>query len=120
MSDDAHNSGKKVDSYSEKDYENEANEQTGPVGWHGEELKRQLKSRHVAMISIGGVIGTGLFLVSILSSPRWPAYLSVSPLTTPGKITVRTINAADHDSTIRVRLHPSKSVVPLVFCWVTS
>ena len=26
-------------------------------------LKRQLKNRHVAMISIGGVIGTGLFLV---------------------------------------------------------
>ena len=25
-------------------------------------LQRQLKSRHVAMISIGGVIGTGLFL----------------------------------------------------------
>lgn len=25
-------------------------------------LKRQLKSRHMAMISIGGVIGTGLFL----------------------------------------------------------
>lgn len=25
-------------------------------------LKRQLKSRHLAMISIGGVIGTGLFL----------------------------------------------------------
>lgn len=25
-------------------------------------LKRQLKSRHIAMISIGGVIGTGLFL----------------------------------------------------------
>ncbi|KAF7791914.1 hypothetical protein EIP86_002940 [Pleurotus ostreatoroseus] len=26
------------------------------------ELKRQLKNRHIAMISIGGVIGTGLFL----------------------------------------------------------
>ncbi|KAH9937630.1 uncharacterized protein B0H18DRAFT_971503 [Fomitopsis serialis] len=25
-------------------------------------LKRQLKNRHIAMISIGGVIGTGLFL----------------------------------------------------------
>ncbi|KAJ7283503.1 amino acid permease [Mycena rebaudengoi] len=30
---------------------------------HGEyKLRRQLKNRHVAMISIGGVIGTGLFL----------------------------------------------------------
>ncbi|KZT21651.1 hypothetical protein NEOLEDRAFT_732646 [Neolentinus lepideus HHB14362 ss-1] len=30
---------------------------------HGEvRLKRQLKNRHIAMISIGGVIGTGLFL----------------------------------------------------------
>ncbi|KZT66151.1 hypothetical protein DAEQUDRAFT_482566 [Daedalea quercina L-15889] len=28
----------------------------------GERLKRQLKNRHIAMISIGGVIGTGLFL----------------------------------------------------------
>jgi amino acid permease len=27
-------------------------------------LQRKLKNRHVAMISIGGVIGTGLFLVS--------------------------------------------------------
>ncbi|KAJ7937354.1 amino acid permease [Mycena leptocephala] len=31
--------------------------------YHGEhKLKRQLKNRHIAMISIGGVIGTGLFL----------------------------------------------------------
>ncbi|KAI0004296.1 amino acid permease [Russula compacta] len=29
---------------------------------HHQSLKRQLKNRHVAMISIGGVIGTGLFL----------------------------------------------------------
>lgn len=29
-------------------------------------LSRQMKNRHVAMISIGGVIGTGLFLVSFL------------------------------------------------------
>ncbi|GAA6000783.1 hypothetical protein JCM10207_004658 [Rhodosporidiobolus poonsookiae] len=28
----------------------------------GEELSRQMKARHVAMISIGGAIGTGLFL----------------------------------------------------------
>ncbi|KIJ51458.1 hypothetical protein M422DRAFT_224084 [Sphaerobolus stellatus SS14] len=34
---------------------------TGPVD-HGPGLQRQLKNRHVAMISIGGVIGTGLFL----------------------------------------------------------
>ncbi|KAI5120927.1 hypothetical protein M0805_002907 [Coniferiporia weirii] len=36
----------------------------GPVdeGVRVHRLKRQLKNRHVAMISIGGVIGTGLFL----------------------------------------------------------
>ncbi|KAJ7774202.1 amino acid permease [Mycena maculata] len=38
----------------------------GPTGgdiYHGEhKLVRQLKNRHIAMISIGGVIGTGLFL----------------------------------------------------------
>ncbi|GAA5896954.1 hypothetical protein JCM6882_007315 [Rhodosporidiobolus microsporus] len=35
-----------------------------PVGQvhGGEELKRQMHSRHVAMISIGGAIGTGLFV----------------------------------------------------------
>jgi amino acid permease len=27
-------------------------------------LQRKMKNRHIAMISIGGVIGTGLFLVS--------------------------------------------------------
>ncbi|KDN52436.1 amino acid permease [Tilletiaria anomala UBC 951] len=31
---------------------------------NGEELSRKLKARHIAMISIGGVIGTGLFLGS--------------------------------------------------------
>ncbi|KAG5221545.1 Lysine-specific permease [Salix suchowensis] len=31
-------------------------------GPHDEKLVRQLKNRHIAMISIGGVIGTGLFL----------------------------------------------------------
>ncbi|KAF4572738.1 hypothetical protein EYR40_004180 [Pleurotus pulmonarius] len=31
-------------------------------GPHDERLVRQLKNRHIAMISIGGVIGTGLFL----------------------------------------------------------
>ncbi|KAF8585847.1 amino acid permease [Ramaria rubella] len=41
----------------EKGYSSSA---VGIVGSHG--LKRQLKNRHVAMISIGGVIGTGLFL----------------------------------------------------------
>ncbi|KAI0032175.1 amino acid permease [Vararia minispora EC-137] len=34
---------------------------------HQQELKRQLKNRHVAMISIGGVIGTGLFLSTATS-----------------------------------------------------
>ncbi|KAK2461772.1 hypothetical protein APHAL10511_006235 [Amanita phalloides] len=33
---------------------------SSPPGEHG--LTRQLKNRHIAMISIGGVIGTGLFL----------------------------------------------------------
>ena len=33
-------------------------------------LSREMKNRHIAMISIGGVIGTGLFLVSVcLLSP---------------------------------------------------
>ncbi|KAJ7179428.1 amino acid permease [Mycena filopes] len=39
-----------------------AEKQPGDL-YHGEHrLKRQLKNRHIAMISIGGVIGTGLFL----------------------------------------------------------
>lgn len=29
-------------------------------------LQRKMKNRHIAMISIGGVIGTGLFLVSYI------------------------------------------------------
>ena len=33
----------------------------GPTELHGEgTLHRQLKNRHIAMISIGGVIGTGM------------------------------------------------------------
>ncbi|KAJ7781571.1 amino acid permease [Mycena metata] len=42
-----------------------ADQASGTPGdlYHGEHtLKRQLKNRHIAMISIGGVIGTGLFL----------------------------------------------------------
>lgn len=39
------------------DFANEYDEDVPEVG-----LKRELKSRHIAMISIGGVIGTGLFL----------------------------------------------------------
>ncbi|TBU35180.1 amino acid permease [Dichomitus squalens] len=41
------------------DYDSESH--TGSVHAEGT-LKRQLKNRHIAMISIGGVIGTGLFL----------------------------------------------------------
>ncbi|KAI0724489.1 amino acid permease [Cerioporus squamosus] len=41
------------------DYDSES--QSGAVPQEGT-LKRQLKNRHIAMISIGGVIGTGLFL----------------------------------------------------------
>ncbi|GAA6064699.1 hypothetical protein JCM10212_005767 [Sporobolomyces blumeae] len=35
-------------------------------------LRRQLKARHIAMISIGGVIGTGLFLGSAQSLQKGP------------------------------------------------
>lgn len=35
-----------------------------PPQQEGQELKRGLKSRHLTMISIGGAIGTGLFLSS--------------------------------------------------------
>ncbi|KAJ7141220.1 amino acid permease/ SLC12A domain-containing protein [Mycena epipterygia] len=39
------------------------NDKTAGDIYHGEhKLVRQLKNRHIAMISIGGVIGTGLFL----------------------------------------------------------
>lgn len=64
---------KKDDSYSnEKIYEHDAYAvESAPAGHAAGELKRQLKNRHIAMISIGGVIGTGLFLVSplIFSTP---------------------------------------------------
>lgn len=43
---------------SDADYS--SNEVNGPV--QHVKLQRQLKNRHIAMISIGGVIGTGLFL----------------------------------------------------------
>ncbi|GAA5961746.1 hypothetical protein JCM3765_000497, partial [Sporobolomyces pararoseus] len=36
------------------------------------QLKRQLKARHIAMISIGGVIGTGLFLGAAQSLQKGP------------------------------------------------
>ncbi|KAJ7367981.1 amino acid permease [Mycena albidolilacea] len=40
-----------------------AHDETAGDIYHGEhKLVRQLKNRHIAMISIGGVIGTGLFL----------------------------------------------------------
>jgi amino acid transporter len=44
-----------ADTYVLPDYQEEDVEVRGG-------LKRQLKNRHIAMISIGGVIGTGLFL----------------------------------------------------------
>ncbi|KAI0732334.1 amino acid permease [Fomitopsis betulina] len=42
-------------------YDSESNID-GEAPSNGHELKRTLKNRHIAMISIGGVIGTGLFL----------------------------------------------------------
>ncbi|KAI0801327.1 amino acid permease [Fomes fomentarius] len=42
------------------DYDSDSHTGVPPEG----ALKRQLKNRHIAMISIGGVIGTGLFLGS--------------------------------------------------------
>ncbi|KZT68767.1 hypothetical protein DAEQUDRAFT_727412 [Daedalea quercina L-15889] len=43
-------------------YESESHVDSDVFIPEGKRLKRQLKNRHVAMISIGGVIGTGLFL----------------------------------------------------------
>ncbi|KAF8211454.1 amino acid permease [Mycena galopus ATCC 62051] len=46
-------------------------EETAGDIYHGEhKLVRQLKNRHIAMISIGGVIGTGLFLGTATSLQR--------------------------------------------------
>ncbi|PCH39052.1 amino acid permease [Wolfiporia cocos MD-104 SS10] len=44
--------------------DSEANVSVSPTGSleHGPGLKRQMKNRHISMISIGGVIGTGLFV----------------------------------------------------------
>lgn len=53
---------KKIESGSNSDQErNDVYEATDVFGGEGQ-LHRQLKNRHIAMISIGGVIGTGLFL----------------------------------------------------------
>jgi len=56
----------------------------GPTVHHGEgPLHRQLKNRHIAMISIGGVIGTGKFFdahptnfpsIDIFFSRSFPGY----------------------------------------------
>jgi amino acid transporter len=54
---DAHVGAPQVEYGAEGDYDMTHAEEQGPG-----QLKRQLKSRHIAMISIGGVIGTGLFL----------------------------------------------------------
>lgn len=48
------NKEKDVEVHVEDEYENELE--------HG--LKREMKARHIAMISIGGTIGTGLFVAS--------------------------------------------------------
>ncbi|KAJ9127077.1 hypothetical protein QFC24_001312 [Naganishia onofrii] len=54
---DAHVGAPQVEYGAEADYD-----MPGATEHGNGELKRQLKSRHIAMISIGGVIGTGLFL----------------------------------------------------------
>ncbi|KAH8556566.1 amino acid permease [Umbelopsis sp. PMI_123] len=46
----------------EKDYVENTYAEDGAETVNQPTLKRQLKNRHIAMISIGGVIGTGLFL----------------------------------------------------------
>jgi amino acid permease len=63
---DSNGDGKK-ESDTEKGYEQDAYIETAQARTGEGELKRQLKNRHIAMISIGGVIGTGLFLVSSLA-----------------------------------------------------
>ncbi|KAF8601762.1 amino acid permease [Ceratobasidium sp. AG-I] len=52
----------KVKSASYDDGVNHAGEPVGEEFGVDRKLQRQLKNRHIAMISIGGVIGTGLFL----------------------------------------------------------
>lgn len=69
---------KKVDSLSEKGHQHTTEGFVeDDINFQGEgRLKRQLKNRHIAMISIGGVIGTGLFLVRLLHSTQTRAFHS--------------------------------------------
>ena len=41
----------------------DAESSNGSTDIHVDGLVRQLKNRHMAMISVGGVIGTGLYLL---------------------------------------------------------